>query len=133
MRTRQHGSGERGLTLMELLVALIVLSIGILSIGALFPSGTRGQVQDRMMTTANFYAQQKLEEINNLVWSDPALTVGRHPAGTAYEELGGGRWLRSYEVTAMSPPLDNLRKVVVTVQYTALRPRSVTSTTYVRR
>ncbi len=134
MRTHRPHRDERGLSLLELMVALVVLSIGLITVSALFPAGSRGQTQDRLMTSANFYAQQKLEELNNLTWSDPALAVGRHPTGTAFESVGpDGNFERTYEVTAMAAPLDNLKKVVVTVQYTAITSHSVTATTYVRR
>jgi prepilin-type N-terminal cleavage/methylation domain-containing protein len=124
---------ETGMTLVEMLVALVVLSLGILSVAALFPAGTRAQLQDRMLTTADLYAQQKLEELGTLAWGDPALAVGRHPA-VAYDSLGDSRrWMRSYQVTAMAAPLDNLRKVVVTVEFTAVSHRTVSVTSYVRR
>jgi prepilin-type N-terminal cleavage/methylation domain-containing protein len=133
MDTLARRDSESGMTLVELLVALVVLSIGILSVGGLFPAGSRGQDQARLLTSADMYAQQKLEELNTLSWADPALAVGRHPAVT-YDSLGASkRLLRSYQVTAMTAPLDNLRKVVVTVEFTSGRHRTVSVTSYVRR
>lgn len=125
---------ERGMTLVEAMVALIVLSLGILAIGQLFPAGTRGQVSDRMLTQANYYAQQKVEDLTILSWTDAALTGGRHPSGTTNEPLGSnGQWQRFYQVTTMAAPLDNLKKVTVTVNWTVQGPRSVAATTYLRR
>jgi prepilin-type N-terminal cleavage/methylation domain-containing protein len=125
---------QRGATLVELMVALVVLALGILAIGQLLPAGTRGQLQDRMLTTASNYAQQQLEEFQRLTWSDPALTVGRHPAGGATEALGPtGQWHRFYEVATLPAPLDNLKKVTVTVTWTFMGARQVQATTYLRR
>jgi len=125
---------ERGASLIELMIALVVLSLGILAVAQLFPAGARAQVSDRMMTSANYYAQEKLEELNRLAWSDPALTVGRHPPGTATEALGAtGKWQRFYLIEALPAPLDNLKKVTVTVSWTFMAARSVQSTTYLRR
>ena len=128
-------SETRGFGLVELLVALVVLAGGILAVGALFPAGVREQNQDRLMTSADLYAQEKLEELRGLSWTDPSLTLGRHPAGAATEDLGDlGTWHRSYVVSSMAAPLDNLKKVTVTVQWNApQRSRSVTATTYLRR
>jgi Tfp pilus assembly protein PilV len=128
-------AGERGISVVEVLLALVVLSVGILAVGRLFPTAARTQVQDRLLTSANYYAQERLEELITLGWSDANLTAGRHPAGTATETLENGQWQRFYVVTDMSAPLDNLKKLDVTVNYqgAGLRGRSVTMTTYVRR
>jgi prepilin-type N-terminal cleavage/methylation domain-containing protein len=125
---------ERGASLIELMIALVVLSLGILAVAQLFPAGARGQVSDRMATAASYYTQEKLEELNRLAWGDQALTVGRHPAGTATEALGTtGRWQRFYVVSTLPAPLDNLKKVTVTVGWTFMGARTVESTTYLRR
>ena len=125
---------ERGASLIELMIALVVLSLGILAVSQLFPAGTRSQVSDRMLTSGNFYAQEKIEVLNHLTWSDPQLTDGRHPAGSATEACGTtGRWHRFYEVTTLAAPLENLKKVTVTVTWTFMGARQVQSTTYMRR
>ena len=125
---------EQGTSLPELMIALVILSIGLLAVAQLFPAGQRTQVQDRMMTGANYYAQEKIEQFVNLSWSDASLTPGRHPAGTATESLGNNaQWQRFYTVEVLAPPLDNLKKVTVTVGWTFMGSKSVTATTYVRR
>lgn len=127
-------TAERGASLIELMIALVVLSLGILTVAQLFPAGARAQMKDRMMTTGTFYAQSKLEELNRLTWADPALLDGRHPPGTATEALGAsGAWRRHYEVSTLPAPLDNLKKVTVTVAWTFVGDRSVQSATYLRR
>lgn len=135
MRTRDPNPSrrERGATLAELMVALVVLSIGILAVAQLFPAGTGSQLQSRMTNTANYYAQEKLEQLRGIGWTDAALSAGRHPA-SGTESLGtSGAWQRFYEVTAMSAPLGNLKRVDVTVSWNYHGTRSVTTTTYVRR
>jgi prepilin-type N-terminal cleavage/methylation domain-containing protein len=126
-------SSQRGSTLAELMVALVVLSIGILAVARVFPAGTRSQVQSRVTSTANYYVQDKLEELSGKTWTDAALTGGRHPAA-GFDTLGThGTWRRMYQVDQMAAPLDNLKKVTVTVNYTVQGARSVASTTYMRR
>lgn len=120
--------------MVELMIALVVLALGILAVSRLFPAGTRSQLQSRMMTSANFYAQQKVEDLGRLAWNDAALTDGRHPAGTVNEQLGTtGQWSRYYNVSTMASPLDNLKKVTVTVSWTFMGARQVQTTTYLRR
>ncbi len=126
---------ERGFSLVEVLIALIVMSIGIFAVARLFPAGARGQVQDRLTIGANDYVQEKVEYLRGLSWSDADLTAGRHPAGSATEACGGGAWQRFYVVTAMATPLDNLKRIDVTVSWkgAGTTGRSLTSSTYVRR
>ena len=125
---------QAGVTLIELMMALVILSIGLMAVGQLFPAGTRGQVRDKLFTTANYYAQEKLEEVAGKDWSDPELTLGRHPAAN-FETLGTyGTWQRFYQVDGMAIPLDNLRRVTVTVNWRYQdMARTVSTVTYVRR
>jgi len=124
---------ERGATLIELMIALVLLTIGVLAVGQLFPAGSRSRLQAHLTNTANYFAQEKLEQLVARPWTDADLALGRHPA-TGFESVGGtGQWRRFYQVDAMTAPLTNLKKVTVTVQWTYLGNRSVTSTTYVRR
>jgi prepilin-type N-terminal cleavage/methylation domain-containing protein len=133
MSTVNRTSAERGVTLIELLAALVVISIGVLAVIRLFPAGERNQLQDRMMTTANHYAQEKLEYLGSANWTGPDLTPGRHPVADA-ESLGTNNKIsRFYEVENMAAPLDNLKKVTVTVGWTVNTPQSVVTTTYLRR
>src|SRR5262245_5210971 len=127
---------ERGMSLIELMIALIVLAVGFLAVGRMFPTGARAQVQDQLLIGANYYAQEQVEKLTGRDWSDPLLFDGRHPAGTAMDTLGAHRqWLRFYRVTTMTGTLDNLKKVEVTVNYqgASQASRAVTATTYVRR
>jgi len=123
------------MSLVELMIALVVLAIGILAVGRMFPTGARSQAQDRLLISANYYAQEKLEAMTGLSWADASLSDGRHPAGIAFDTLGTGQWLRSYQVTTMAGALQNLKKVDVTVNYrgAGLGQRAVTATTYLRR
>ncbi len=123
--------GQRGSTLIELCVALVVLSIGLLALGQLFPAGTRNSQQSHMRTDASFFAQQKIEELGTLAWGSPSLTVGRHPAGTACDTLSGGAILRFYNVDVLPAPINNLKRVAVTVSWNQGQ-RSIADTTYVR-
>jgi Tfp pilus assembly protein PilV len=125
---------QRGASLIELLIAVIVMSIGILALAQLFPAGSGSQAKDRMMSSASYYTQNKIEELNTLPFADAALTAGRHPAGTATEALGtSGKWRRFYNVTDMTGTISNLKLVTVTVSWTSVRACSVSASTYVRR
>jgi prepilin-type N-terminal cleavage/methylation domain-containing protein len=128
-----HPRAERGTTLLELMVALTVLAVGVLAVAQLFPAGSRAQVGDRLRTEASQLAREKIEQLEVLDWTDPALDSGKHPGGGP-EKLGSvGALGRSYQVDAMSSPLDNLKRVTVLVTWHQVRACSVQAVTYVRR
>src|SRR5256885_355049 len=126
---------ERGSTLIELMMALVILAIGLLAVNQLFPAGSRAQVRDRLTASASGFLQQKIEQVSTYTWADTGLTVGRHPTGTAAEALGDlGTIRRYYTVDTLPIPLDNLRKVTVETYWLSLGDTMrVRSTTYVRR
>ena len=125
---------QRGLSLIEILFALVLISLSILGVAQLFPGASRGQLRDRMTQGASYLAQERLETLSNLTWADANLTVGRHPASGTEACGDGNQWGRFWQVSSMAAPLDNLKKVTVTVQWTATgQPGSVTYSTYIRR
>ena len=135
MRPASAPALERGATLIELMLALIILAIGLLAVNQLFPAGTRAQVRDRMLASASGMVQQKIEQVSSCTWADTGLSLGRHPPGTMAEGLGDfGNIRRFYTVDTMPIPLDNLRKVTVEAYWLSLGDTMrVRTSTYVRR
>ena len=125
---------QRGVTLIELMMAMVVLALGVLAVTQMFPAGAESQLRDRLMFSGSFYAQEKIEDVETKTWADAELGIGRHPSA-GFDSLGTQKnWLRYYEVEALASPLDNLRKVSVHVSWTYLgNARQVVATTYVRR
>ncbi len=129
-RNLRKSDPQRGTTLVELMVALVVLSIGVIGVSQLFPTGTRVQVQDRLRTEASQAAREKLEQLHNVAAGDPALTAGHHPSG-APEQVGStGEMKRYYDVETMAAPLDNLTRVTVSVTWQHARACTVQAVTY---
>jgi Tfp pilus assembly protein PilV len=123
---------ERGVLLVELMIALVVLAIGVLAIAQVFPAGSRSQLSSRLSSTANFFVQQKAEELMGIPAGDAAFSTGRHPA-TGADTLGtGGNFQRFYDVDSLGAPL-SVRRVRITVQYNSMGTRTETDTIYLRR
>jgi len=54
---------SRGFTLLEVLIALFILTIGITFIYSIFPLGMRVAKQTQTLSSVSFFAQKKLEEL----------------------------------------------------------------------
>lgn len=131
---RRRRREERGASLVEVMIALVVLAIGVLALARLFPAGSRSQVGSRMMSNASYFAQQKAEELMGLSNADPGLSAGRHPAGTAMDTLGSyGQFQRFYTVTVLPSPLASVRRIAISVNWNFLGARAVNDTIYLRR
>ena len=90
---RQLISDERGMTLAEVLVALPIITIGLLALLSAIPLSTYATQEGSQTSTATFLANQRLEQVRNAQWTalcqvDP--TTGLTVAGpaTVSDKLG---------------------------------------------
>jgi prepilin-type N-terminal cleavage/methylation domain-containing protein len=128
MQKRPHR--EAGMTLIELMMALVVLSIGLLSVAALFPLGSSHSTDDRLLTTASGLAMQKMEQLRMLPYSDAQLSTGTHPT-TSGENIGtGGRFNRRWFVTQLAT---DLKSVDIRVTWSDAKPETARIVTYFKR
>jgi Tfp pilus assembly protein PilV len=66
-------SNERGFTLVEVLLAALVMTLGLVGLLSVIPVGTFATSDGYRLSTATFLANQKLEEVRNMPWkSAPA-------------------------------------------------------------
>ena len=115
-------------------MALTVLAVGIVAVARVFPSITGSQIEAKMLTTGTYYTREKVEELMALPWTDAALTDGRHPGGSATEDIGSNsQWHRFYNVTTLTGALSDLKRVTVTVWWVMQGSDTTTTTTYFRR
>jgi prepilin-type N-terminal cleavage/methylation domain-containing protein len=66
---------EVGFTLIEVMVALTVLGVGLLSVAALFATAIKGTSRTEYMTQAATLASEKLEDLNHYAKGDPHIAV----------------------------------------------------------
>jgi prepilin-type N-terminal cleavage/methylation domain-containing protein len=122
----------RGVTLVELMVALLLLVIALAGLAAVFPHATYGVVAGGYQSTATFLAQQKIDEAKYTPFASlstldtgglvgPPLTVTL-PDGTTQTFDG---FSRSVSVSAV-PSTTTLLQIQVLVQFQA--PSSLTPT-----
>lgn len=62
-------SDQRGMTLAEVLVALPIITIGLLALLSAIPISTYATADGSQTSTATFLANQRLEQVRNTQWS----------------------------------------------------------------
>jgi prepilin-type N-terminal cleavage/methylation domain-containing protein len=67
---------DRGFSLVEMMIAITVLGVGLLSLAGLFPLAMKRVSVGDLESRATFQAQSKLEELKNLRWNQLVASVG---------------------------------------------------------
>ncbi len=75
-KREQRRNGENGFSLIEVLIALVVIVIGVMAVYSMMVMGIRLQVLSRDTTLAIGLAEVKLEELRYMDPADPERTLG---------------------------------------------------------
>jgi prepilin-type N-terminal cleavage/methylation domain-containing protein len=124
-------TNERGMTLIEVLVAVTIISVGLTAIATGMHLGTAGINQGQQETTAAFLAEQKVEDIKAFALSAAAgqgfanVTAANFPA-EAYNTIAGG-YQRYRRTTTLTFPSATMIVVVVRVFYVPVGISHVTN------
>lgn len=78
---------ERGLTLIEVLVAATILAIALLGLAPMFTGAVRSNASANQLTNANTLAREKLEELSGYPRNNAKMTVA--PGANAAVPTGG--------------------------------------------
>jgi len=119
---------EKGIGLIEILIALVLFGIGISFALRTLPDSNVAMTRGRNLTEATNFAQEKIEELMAVPFSDGDLTAGTHadpdnPIQTHFT--------RSWTV-ADDAPVQGMKTVAVSVSFeTANSDSAVTLTTFV--
>jgi len=133
---------QAGFTLVELLVAIVVLAIGLLGLVQLQVTAIKTNSQSMTSTASKSLAQKVVEEFAALPPDDPRFTDGETGTWGTYTEQGGGTYTVTYsvaQVQANGNDVSQLFNVTVTVTSTTElmgilgnKPRVVTINTLKR-
>jgi hypothetical protein len=94
------------------MAGLIILAIGFLAIAAIEITSTKAGYFSSNVTKATIFAQDKMEYLKNLSYSDSNLSGGQHNEGT----ISGSNFLRQYHVVEDTG--NSMKTITVTVNWT---------------
>jgi type IV pilus assembly protein PilV len=110
MTSKSQVSIEDGFTLIEIMITLVILSIGLTALAGLQVSAIKGNTFSKRMTAAVSIANQKLEQIKD---TDYANILSESSTQITQSNM---RFTRQVTVTNNSP-LANTKTVNVTVTW----------------
>jgi len=117
-----------GFTLLEVLITLVILSVGMLALASLQVMAIKGNSFGQQMTVASTVAQNKLEELRELEF-DAVLTG----YDNCTDDANGVRYTRHWTVQDDTPQPD-MKTVRVSVTWTGCEAgRSVAVATIIGR
>ena len=120
-------TAKKGFTMVEMLVAIVVLALGIMSVSAIFPLSLRVAQRMKAITKGTAYAHQKLDELRTIPYNDADLSAGTHPSDTLENEF-----IREYTVDD-SIPMVGMKRIEVKVNWIHPDTDSVVIYTYLTR
>ena len=122
---------QRGFTLTELLITIVVLTLGILGTAALTTGIIRGNSFSKNITSATAIAQSQLEEVQRVGYAN--VDTDHFPASAQVVTTPDGVSFTRTTTIADNSPATNVKTVTVEVRWTEAgnAARSVTLQTLV--
>ncbi|HKI84510.1 MAG TPA: prepilin-type N-terminal cleavage/methylation domain-containing protein [Candidatus Krumholzibacteria bacterium] len=111
---RKRWSNQSGFTVVELMAALLLFSIGLVALARVLPQGMEVRDRGRRMTVAMQLAREQIETLRSLPFTDPDLANGQHVDN---EVLRNGSYRRRWTVQD-DTPLPNMMRIEVRVAFT---------------
>ncbi len=117
--TVREKRGHRGFTLIEILIAMAIFSIGILAVGTLQITSTNSNTGARIQTEEYTWVVDQIERLMSLSYDDDTdLTAGDH-------SVVQGPYTVSWTVVD-DTPVEVAKRITVTADSSHSRSRSIT-------
>jgi type IV pilus assembly protein PilV len=107
-------SVQSGFTLIEVLVAMVILTVGLLGTAGLTTGIIKGNFYSKNLTSATAIAQTQLEAVQNKGYAGANTT--NFPSATATVGMGGVNFSRTTTITNDSPA-SNMKTISVVVSW----------------
>ena len=126
-QTRRKGR-EAGFTLLEVIVAISILTFGILAVASMQSAAIRGNQLGYRLTEGSTLAQDRLEFLLSKSYNDPLLNTGNNKADP---DPGGTGLPTGYTLTYDVADVAGISAKLITVRV-SLQERGISRTTELR-
>lgn len=113
---------KKGFTLLEILIAFVLFTVGVVVIVGIFSSGILSSSDAENTAIAMNLAQKKMEEIRNIAFADiadePKVAVNIDVDGDGENDFPGFEIEVEVDDPPGDPTTDDLKQVTVTVYWT---------------
>jgi len=131
MKSVIHGKNkgkQEGWTLIEVLVAIVILCVGLLAVGTMQISAIRGNFMGGNTSIALTLASQKMEDLLNRNYTDAALANGAHTEQVSDSGVvaAGGFYRRDWTITDTVTGASNwptMKEITIIVSWEGNRHR----------
>lgn len=106
-------SKEAGYTLIEVIIAMAILSIGLLAVGYMQITAINSNTTGSRITEGTTVALGKMEELITLRYTHADLAAGNHPDPNSNDHPG---FSQTWDVVDNSP-VANAKRITVTVRW----------------
>ena len=89
MATMRPLVDQRGMTLPEILAAVVVIMVALVALASAIPISAYGIQEGSQLTTATFLANQRMEQVKQRQWSEAQDELGFSASSTAAPDIGG--------------------------------------------
>jgi len=126
---------QKGFTLIELMIALTIFAIGLLSVAGMQITAIKANASSNTLSVAGAVAQRVTEEILSNDSTDPffqspqadaVFDLDPDTAATTLDVAGAGTYSATYTLTT-NVPVDNVSRIVVVVNGPNGRTATLTS------
>jgi type IV pilus assembly protein PilV len=120
--SRTKRSGSAGFSLVELMIAITLLGVGVLSLAGLFPIAMQRVSGGDLESRATFHAQSKIEELKRTSWANLVAAAASDTVEVAYAR----DW-----IIEVDTPVVGMKQVQVTVSWSDKNgPRTVSLSSF---
>ena len=114
MRRWKQWNNNRGLTLIEILITTVLLSVAFLGMSAMTVTSTRGLAFSDHLTTGVTLAKTRIEELEH---ADYAAVIAANYPRESYGSMAGYTPFQRDVVIVDNTPEANMKRVTVTVSW----------------